>query len=157
LEGGWEASGGLELERDSTLYGYYVALRSFEHWFGFGWTLPTTLTEPSTVHHRILPSYGALCTFGDISTPLYALIRVLPLQRRLSGCRATLARRCIVGHDGLVQGRWIAFPLLSSRLFCSLQQLRGRRQLGLEDGGGGHRRRRLLGFGEDTRDIDLCW
>jgi len=28
---GWEVSGGLELERDSTLHGYYVALRSFEH------------------------------------------------------------------------------------------------------------------------------
>jgi len=111
---GWEVSGGLELERDSTLYGCYVALHSFEHRFGFGWTLPTPLTEPSTVHHRILLSYGTLCTFGDISTPLYALIRVLPLQRRLSGCRATLARRCIVGHDSSVQGNG------PRSLFCRL-------------------------------------
>ena len=28
---GWEGSGGPELERDSALHGYYVALRSFEH------------------------------------------------------------------------------------------------------------------------------
>ena len=71
----------------------------------------------------IFPSYSTLCTlctFGDISTPLYALIRVLPLQWRLSGA-AVEARRCIVGRDGSVQGRWIAFPLLSSRLFCRLQ------------------------------------
>jgi len=28
---GWEVSGGLEVERGSTLDGYYVALHSFEH------------------------------------------------------------------------------------------------------------------------------
>ncbi len=48
----------------------------------------TTLTEPPSVHYRILPSYGTVCAFGDISSLFSALIRVLPL---LSGCRATLA------------------------------------------------------------------
>jgi len=37
------------------------------------------------------------------------------------GSAAVEARRCIVGRDVSVQGQWIAFPLLSSRLFCRLQ------------------------------------
>ena len=44
------------------------------------------------------------------------------LQWRLSGCRTALAGHYVgVGRDGLVQGRRIVFPLLSSRLFCCLQ------------------------------------